>query len=57
MCFLHTKWVAKMGRVSSANGLVRDEGFMPGSHSDHGWIMLESSVFWRQHVRDSSIKS
>ena len=40
----HTKGVVKMGRVSSANGRVRND--------EHGRIVLGSSIFGQQQVTD-----
>ena len=38
--FFHTKCLAKMGRVSSQDGRVRDDKFMVGSWSDYARIMV-----------------
>ena len=46
VAFFHTKCVSEMGRVRSPKRRVRDDNFMVGLSSDHGRIMLESSLYF-----------
>ena len=55
--FFHTKCVSKMGRVRSPKRRVRDDDFILGSWSDHGRIILESSLYWRKQFREFPLQS
>ena len=55
--FFHTKCVSKVGRGRSPRRRVRDDDFMLGSCSDHGRIILESSLYWRKQFREFPMQS
>ena len=48
---------AKMGRVRSPKRRVRDDDFVVGLSSDHGRIMVESSLYWRKQFREFPLTS
>ena len=56
-CIFQYKIVSKIGRVRSPKRRVRDDDFMVGSWSDHGRIILESSLYWRKQFREFPLQS
>ena len=56
-CIFQYKIVSEIGRVRSPKRRVRDDDFMLGSCSDHGRIILESSLYWRKQFREFPMQS
>ena len=56
-CIFQYKIVSKIGRVRSPKRRVRDDDFILGSWSDHGRIILESSLYWRKQFREFPLQS
>ena len=56
-CIFQYKIVSKIGRVRSPKRRVRDDDFILGLSSDHGRIILESSLYWRKQFREFPLQS
>ena len=56
-CIFQYKFVSEIGRVRSPKRRVRDDDFILGLSSDHGRIILESSLYWRKQFREFPLQS